>query len=127
MYRLEACAVCNVVRMVEPSFEAMRHDGPTVTVGGATVHSVAFCAPCWRDYNKAHPGPHPADCPGCGGSGETLVREGVNGPAIGTAPCPYSPDDDNGCPDCGEPAFACTCVDEEPDDEAFRPDAPGRY
>jgi hypothetical protein len=49
-------------------------------------------------------------------------------PGYGSQPPPGSdaPFDDD-CPDCGAPPYACECETFEPDDDAYIPDAPGRW
>ena len=56
-YRLEACSVCQVVRLalvtaITHQRMADRTDRP-VRVGGATVWQVDFCDPCRRAYEAS--------------------------------------------------------------------------
>jgi hypothetical protein len=52
---------------------------------------------------------------------------GDTNPNYGTQPPPGEPFDGEACPECGAPPFTCDCETFEPDDDAYIPDAPGRW
>lgn len=86
-YRLEACLQCDVVRLRPRLVETIERErdqtDKSARIGDLTVWVVPFCAPCRKEYDRAHTLVVP--CGGarnpnsCGGCDDCLRAQFVDG------------------------------------------------